>query len=312
MVEAVTTTRRRASSDGTSSSLGPLVLRICGSHREGQIVRLRSAKCTIGSGEHCTLRIRARGVQPLHCVLIRKAARTVVRRWATDTRLNGASFTDAPINAGDRLSIGPIEFEVLEAGTSRRADLSREEAFSEAVSGRVGNRDSLVEHLQAAKDLARKRTKKMLRRVRQANRRIEELMDELPESGTGGESARARQEVDREIDLAREALRAEAAQLREQQAELERRQGELRNRTESIAEQQRSLEEERQRWLDEQRHGDDVRQHALEERETLLKGREVDLACRLESLQQAEQALVVDRGRVGECQGTLGNRTPVG
>ena len=167
MVEAVTTTRRRASSDGTSS-LGPLVLRICGSHREGQIVRLKSAKCTIGAGEHCTLRIRARGVQPLHCVLIRKAERTIVRRWAKDTRLNGASFTDAPLQIGDRLSIGPIEFEVLESGGRPQADLPRDDAFSTAVSGGVAKRDSLVERLEAAKDLARKRTGKMLQRLREA------------------------------------------------------------------------------------------------------------------------------------------------
>ena len=159
MVEAVTTTRRRAGSDGTSSS-GPLVLRICGSPREGQVVRLKSAKCTVGSGEHCTLRIRAQGVQPLHCVLIRKAARTVVRRWAGDTRLNGENFTDSVLKNGDRLSIGPIEFEILESGTSPATDLPEDDRFSDKVSGGVGKRDSLVQHPQTAKDLSQKRSEK--------------------------------------------------------------------------------------------------------------------------------------------------------
>ncbi len=178
MVEAATTTRRKGASDGTSLP-GPLVLRICGSHREGQTIRLRSTKCTIGSGEHCTLRIRARGVQPLHCILIRKAARTVVRRWAADTLLNGAAFTDATLSVGDRLAIGPIEFEVLESGMAPSPGTSRDRALSAGISGGVGKGDSVVEQLQAAKDLARKRTGKILHRLREANRRIEELTAEL-------------------------------------------------------------------------------------------------------------------------------------
>ena len=41
----------------------------------------------------------------------------VVRRWSPDTLLNGCQFTDAPLNPGDRLSIGPIELEVVLPGT---------------------------------------------------------------------------------------------------------------------------------------------------------------------------------------------------
>jgi len=107
---------------------GELVLRICGGARDGQIVRLRSNKCTIGSGPQCTLRLRARHVQPVHCLIIRGTTSTVIRRWATDTRLNGRDFTDAKLALGDRLSIGPIELEVLHTSwfstdSSAEADL---------------------------------------------------------------------------------------------------------------------------------------------------------------------------------------------
>ena len=92
-----------------------LALRVCGPTRHGQIVRLRSRKCTIGSGPRCTLRLRARGVRPLHCLILRGPEATVIRRYSADTRVNGRAFTDAPLTAGDRLSIGPIELEVVDA-----------------------------------------------------------------------------------------------------------------------------------------------------------------------------------------------------
>jgi hypothetical protein len=100
------------------SATKDLVLRVCGSTRHGQVVRLRSAKCTIGSGPRCTLRLRARGVAPVHCLILRGGAGTVVRRWSPDTRLNDQAFTDADLVPGDHLSIGPIDLEVLESGRS--------------------------------------------------------------------------------------------------------------------------------------------------------------------------------------------------
>ena len=294
MVEAVTTTRRRANSDGTSH-LGPLVLRICGSHREGQIVRLQSTKCTIGSGEHCTLRIRARGVQPLHCVLIRKAARTIVRRWAKDTRLNGAPFTDAQLNAGDRLSIGPIEFEVLESGGEPQADLSQGHRFSAGASGGGGKRDSLVEHLVTAKDLARKRTEKILRRLREANHRIEELSEQLCDDGTDREIAEDLLGGATGAGLEHETLRAEQIQFGEEKAELRRCQQELDKRSQSIEEQQAAFAKERQDWLEERRKSAETHERALDDREKALGTQEANLADRLEVAREEQCALAESR-----------------
>ena len=112
---ATTLTADRPSLD---VAVGDLVLRIRNSWRQGQTVRLKSAKCTIGSGPRCTLRLRARGVLPLHCLVLRGPASTVVRRWAADTRLNDHSFADAVLSPGDRLSIGSIELEVVSMGAA--------------------------------------------------------------------------------------------------------------------------------------------------------------------------------------------------
>jgi len=90
------------------------VLRVRGSTRDGQVVRLQSTKCTIGSGLHCTLRLRADNVGAVHCLILRGPHRTVVRRWSPDTRLNGRNFIESVLQAGDCLSIGAIELEVVE------------------------------------------------------------------------------------------------------------------------------------------------------------------------------------------------------
>ena len=295
MVEAVTNAGPRAGSGtGTTTCPGPLVLRICGSPREGQIVRLRSAKCTIGSGENCTLRIRARGVQPLHCVLIRKAVRTVVRRWAADTRLNGASFTDAPLHTGDRLSIGPIDFEVLDSGTAPNLDAANDFTASTKLAGGVGKRDSVVERLRAAKDVARKRTEKILGRLREAHRRIEQLTDELSEYETSkGASTPQSGVLDRAADgpheLERERVLLEEAQslLREQQAERDRRERELRAR-----------EADLERLA---RETDSSREEIAKERRSLDRARD-ELAARQEELERAVQDAASLRQRSEEAE----------
>ncbi len=92
---------------------GDLALRVCGGSLDGQVVRLASQKCTLGSGPRCTLRLRRRGVQPLHCLILRGAQSTVIRCLSRETRLNGQAFLDAPLAPGDRITLGPVELEVL-------------------------------------------------------------------------------------------------------------------------------------------------------------------------------------------------------
>lgn len=93
----------------------PLTLRVRGGPRDGQVVRLTEAKCTIGSSRACTLRLLGKDVRPVHCLIVRGKAQTVVRRWSADTLLNGESFDDKQLLLGDRLRCGPVEFEVVTA-----------------------------------------------------------------------------------------------------------------------------------------------------------------------------------------------------
>ncbi|MBU4271540.1 MAG: hypothetical protein KKA28_06730 [Planctomycetes bacterium] len=113
MVATAFATQRRT---GSNVAADELVFRVFGPTRDGRIVRLKSHKCTIGAGKHCSLRLRAPGVAPLHCLVVRGRAGAVVRRWAADTLLNHQAFDDAPLSPGDRLSVGPVELEVLGVG----------------------------------------------------------------------------------------------------------------------------------------------------------------------------------------------------
>ncbi len=101
------------------SGLGNLVLRTRGSTYQDQIIRLKSAKCTIGSGPNCTLRLHGKDLDAVHCLILRGSNGAVIRRWSPNTRLNGQAFTSAPLSPGDRLSIGAMEFDII--ATAERA-----------------------------------------------------------------------------------------------------------------------------------------------------------------------------------------------
>jgi len=93
-----------------------LVLRISGPNQQWRIVRLTSRKCLIGSAPYCTLRLKAKGISPVHCLILRGRQAAVVRCWAAGTLLNHQSFDDALLSPGDCLTIGSLELKVLDLG----------------------------------------------------------------------------------------------------------------------------------------------------------------------------------------------------
>ncbi len=202
------------------TSTGDLVLRLSSSSRDGQIVRLRSAKCTIGSAPQCTLRLVACGVAPVHCLLLRGPAATVARCWSADTRLNGASFDDAVLSCGDRLSIGPIELEVLEVGATSPA---RQPSIDEEETERAASR----QHEQFAARLA-------------------ELEAEQNALTTERDDLAAR----------RNALAEERRQWQDQQEEMRRaiaeEHAQLAARSVELESQQNALADERRQWQTDQ------------------------------------------------------------
>lgn len=80
---------------------------------DGQVIELAEGKTTIGSSPRCNLRLTRPGVEPLHCLVLDGPEGLRVRRWAVDTRLNGEPVEDALLEAGDCLSLGGVELELV-------------------------------------------------------------------------------------------------------------------------------------------------------------------------------------------------------
>lgn len=97
---------------------GELVLQICGGEHDGRQLRLSAAKCLIGSAPGCTLRLRARGVRPVHALILRGPAGSLIRCWSPDVQLNERSFTEEALRTGDKLQIGPVTLNVVEIAES--------------------------------------------------------------------------------------------------------------------------------------------------------------------------------------------------
>jgi hypothetical protein len=86
----------------------------------------------------------------------------VARSWSGGTRLNGRCFVDAPLVAGDRLAIGPIELEVL---SSTAADAARDEPHARAMNRESSPRQSRRPGGQRAR-VERQRVRRLIAAVR--------------------------------------------------------------------------------------------------------------------------------------------------
>jgi hypothetical protein len=236
---------------------GELVFSIRGSSRDGQVVRVRSPKCTIGSGPQSTVRLHAAGVQPTHCLIVRGPRATVIRRWTSDTLLNGADFTDAELVPGDRLRIGPIEFEVLGVPRSPDAPLAAGiEACQQELDRRAAELDAREQEFARRAEEIQSRAAEQASQPEQLSRRAEELeakagrlevkARELDDQAERlGSRAREVQTHDDRLKKARHDLDAQSEQLAARDRELESQAEELDKLAERLAAQAEELEAER-------------------------------------------------------------------
>lgn len=106
------------SMSGQNAAPHPSVLfRLVGTQHDGQLLRIRKEKFTVGSSLGCTLALRSPHVHPLHGMFLRGEHGLLFRAMASDTRVNGEAISDCWLSPGDRLSMGSIDLEVLENGT---------------------------------------------------------------------------------------------------------------------------------------------------------------------------------------------------
>jgi hypothetical protein len=247
------------SSTLTSSLLdtatGQLALLVRSANCYGQVVRIRSPKCTVGSGPNCTLRLRARGVGPLHCLIVRGQQSTVVRRWSADTLLNGQAFTDAPLVPGDRLSIGTVELEVLDTGRAsyRSAPTDRDEgsylgeqawqAEREELQRQLGQRSGQLAALQAELEAGQK--------VLEEQRRYWETQ-QCQTATQAAEQTRQLAARVAELEAQGHTLNEQRQQWQTEREELQRQLGQRGDQLASLQAEletsQKAMEEERRHW----------------------------------------------------------------
>ena len=219
---ATTQTDYRPSLTDSKAVAGDLVFRIRNASRKGQTLRLTSAKCTIGSGSHCTLRLRAPGLAAVHCLVVRGPNATVVRRWAADTRLNDRPFNDAVLSPGDRLSIGPIDLEVVSLGAAPIvAPRSTAQPLSQATREDGRKLDELAESLKLREAALAAETKQL--HVQQTDCAAKQRSLE-----------NQRHQWQTELDDARHRLADQQTQLADQLA--------------AVQSQQNTLDEQRRQW----------------------------------------------------------------
>jgi len=303
-----------ASSGVLDTVPGELVLRVRGPGRESQTVRLRSAKCSIGSGSRCTLRLEARGVRPVHCVLFRGAERTVVRRWAPDTRLNGRAFVDAELCSGDQLSIGPIEIHVVTIGAESLLREPLHADLENADTGIAGPNEGLQEAAPRSDVQQREWEQKLAdweserqalqRRLRQQAEELDDRTAELARREATFQQKYAGIDQERaELAAERERLECERAQWRSQQESAEqalrareeasRQASELHESTDQeraeLAAERERLECERAQWRSQQESAE----QALREREEVNAEREMELNRQAKEMQAEQEVLRV-------------------
>ncbi len=97
-----------------------LVLRPLRGPSESPLIPLSSGRHVIGSGPDADVRLEIPGVEPQHAVLLVGPSRSVLKAFSRFTWVNDGVVRECVLKPGDRLCIGPLEFEVLKGKGRRR------------------------------------------------------------------------------------------------------------------------------------------------------------------------------------------------
>ncbi len=198
-----------AASAATSSDLSPsdLQLRVRGGQHGGRLIRLVGDRLTIGSAPNSSLRLLAPGICPTHCLIVRGPQGAVVRHWSGDARLNGKSFTDEWLRAGDLLRVGSVELEVPADRSVPTLDEAKAIPATPPIDGETdeptpSSDDISTEQFQGRLQLLLEHQRQLSERERELENRQAELESERQQWSHEREAELA------ELDAREECLRA--------------------------------------------------------------------------------------------------------
>lgn len=112
-------------------------LKVLAGAKEGTLVPLKRSKFLIGRASECTLRAGSDAISRRHCVILTTDEGVAVRDLGSrnGTLVNGVKISkETPLRDGDRVRIGPLEFEVVaEASAAKGEKKPKVKSVAEAV-----------------------------------------------------------------------------------------------------------------------------------------------------------------------------------
>ena len=176
-----------------ATGVRPVRLRFQGGQHHGKVVRIKSAKCTIGSAANATLRLACEGIHPIHCLLLNGTNGSAVRSLAPNTLLNGEPFEDSQLHVGDVLTLGPLQLIVVDEVTASPGAPASAETSGQEPESKLAVIATLSEKLEATEA---------------ANQKLQQQLDDLTARGET-EASQHQHELQRvvsELDALREQV----------------------------------------------------------------------------------------------------------
>ncbi|QDT55025.1 hypothetical protein Pan44_30660 [Caulifigura coniformis] len=96
------------------------MLRPIRGHADSPLIPLGIGRYVIGSGPEADVRLETKGVDAQHAVLLVGPQRSILKAFSRLTWVNDGVVRECAVRPGDRICIGPVEFEVLKAKPRRR------------------------------------------------------------------------------------------------------------------------------------------------------------------------------------------------
>jgi len=253
---------------------------------------------TLGSGDDCTLRIQLPGVHPRHAVITAEGRRAMLQAFDARTWLNEIPVKEAVLQAGDRLAIGPVEFQLQIATLPQRLENSNGLAQPhEAAGQRAANGQAAV----GANALGANIEVELVQQVRQLqeeilkqDRKLQEQLDrhattavqvERQQHDTGDANRRIG-EVQRREGLVKELM----ADLSTQAEETLRRQSEIEERKNAIAQQESELNSRRAELRQNEIAFAELQEEKVQQQSQIGEV-QTDLAAQSQSLSEEQERL---------------------
>jgi len=237
----------------------PLELRVTRPGTPDRRLRIGSDRCTLGSGEGCTVRLADSAVRPLHAVILTAGGRVLIRGYAIPIEINTHFALEAFLQQGDAFCLGPYRFEILSVpapAPARTESRQLDNGFDQSLRSQWVRTQQRLEALTQRYQQTLDSLEQAREEAHQARRRIESLQQEcrdradLQAHQNQAHAEEIRHQADQVTHLQFEVLRLreELEQTRERLEQAERDNERLLRNTTQLTAAAQSHEADRLDW----------------------------------------------------------------